>query len=74
MDIEKPIEQLNKMLGYWIHDEIKSALSTTGYFMLPWCKCSNCGFFVQYELNFCPNCGQAKTEEGRRIMRKRMEG
>ena len=29
MDIEKPIEQLNKIRGYWIHDKIQSNQSTT---------------------------------------------
>lgn len=74
MDIEKPIEQLNKIRGYWIHDKIQSNQSTTGYFKLPWCECSNCGFFVQQELNFCPNCGQPKTNEAMRIVMERMEG
>ena len=64
-------KQLNTIRGYWIHEEVPSVLSTTGYFKLPWCECSNCGFFVQQEVNFCPNCGQANTEEGRRIVRER---
>lgn len=74
MDIEKPIEQLNKIRGYWIHDKIQSNQSTTGYFKLPWCECSNCGFFVQQEVNFCPNCGQAKTDEAVQMVMERMEG
>lgn len=70
---EQEAEEIVKLRGYWIHEEVPSVLSTTGYFKLPWCECSNCGFFVQQEVNFCPNCGQAKTDEAVQMVMERLE-
>ena len=58
---EQEVEEILKLRGYWIHEEIQSNQSITGYFKLPSCECSNCGFLVQQELNFCPNCGCLMT-------------
>ena len=47
--------------GEWIHERIKSAESSTGFFFSATCECSLCHTFVQQESNYCPNCG-AKME------------
>ena len=59
--------------GYWIHEEIQSNQSTTGYFKISSCECSKCGYYVQQEANFCPNCGAPMTDEAVDMMLKRME-
>jgi recombinational DNA repair protein RecR len=57
-------EQVEKVWrGYWEHDEISSEKFKTGKFLLPTCSCSKCGAYVQQEANFCPVCGDAKTDE-----------
>ncbi len=40
----------------WIHQKVNNDSSVTGYFILPTCICSNCGFFVQSERERCPKC------------------
>lgn len=58
--------------GYWIHEEIQSNQSTTGYFKISSCECSKCGCYVQQEANFCPYCGAAQTDEAVEITMKRL--
>ena len=31
--------------GYWIHTKVEDSRSVTGFFILPECKCSKCGFW-----------------------------
>ena len=59
--------------GYWEHDEISSEKSKTGKFLLPTCSCSKCGSYVQQEANFCPVCGDAKTDEAVEMVMERLE-
>ena len=59
--------------GYWEHDEISSEKSKTGKFLLPTCSCSKCGAYVQQEANFCPVCGDAKTDEAVQMVMERLE-
>ena len=67
-------EQVEKVWrGYWEHDEISSEKSKTGKFLLPTCSCSKCGCYVQQEANFCPVCGDAKTDEAVQIVMERLE-
>lgn len=67
-------EQVEKVWrGYWEHDEISSEKSKTGKFLLPTCSCSKCGAYVQQEANFCPVCGDAKTDEAVEMVMKRLE-
>lgn len=66
-------EQVEKMRGYWIHEKIQSNQSITGYFELPCCECSNCGCYIQQETNFCPYCGDPKTDEAVQIVIERLE-
>lgn len=67
-------EQVEKeWMGYWIHEEIQSNQSTTGYFKISSCECSKCGCHVQQEANFCPNCGAPMTDEAVDMMLKRLE-
>ena len=41
-------EQVEKVWrGYWIHEEIRSNQSTTGYFKISSCECSKCGCYIQ---------------------------
>ena len=47
----------------WIHTRIRSNESVTGYFILPECKCSNCGYVVGFERPKCPHC-KAIMDEG----------
>ncbi len=42
--------------GYWIHTKVEDSKSVTGFFILPECKCSKCGFVVSYERDRCPHC------------------
>lgn len=58
--------------GYWEHDEISSEKSKTGKFLLPTCSCSKCGSYVQQEANFCPVCGDAKTDEAVEMVMERL--
>lgn len=68
----RPITQ-DQVRGYWIHEKIQSNQSITGYFELPCCKCSNCGCYVQQETNFCPYCGDPKTDEAVQMVMERLE-
>lgn len=63
----------DQMRGYWIHEKIQSNQSITGYFELPCCECSNCGCYVQQETNFCPYCGDPKTDEAVQMVMERLE-
>ena len=67
-------EQVEKVWrGYWIHEEIQSNQSTTGYFKISSCKCSKCGCYVQQEVNFCPYCMAAMTDEAVDMVMERLE-
>ena len=57
--------------GYWIHEEIRSNQSTTGYFKISSCECSKCGCYIQQEANFCPYCGAAQTDEAVEMVTER---
>ena len=67
-------EQVEKVWrGYWIHEEIQSSQSATGYFKISSCECSKCGCYVQQEVNFCPNCGTPMTDEAVQMVMERLE-
>ena len=67
-------EQVEKVWrGYWIHEEIQSNQSTTGYFKISSCECSKCGCYVQQEVNFCPYCMAAMTDEAVEMVMERLE-
>ena len=67
-------EQVEKVWrGYWIHEEIRSNQSTTGYFKISSCECSKCGCYIQQEANFCPYCGAAQTDEVVEMVMERLE-
>ena len=67
-------EQVEKVWrGYWIHEEIQSNQSTTGYFKISSCECSKCGCYIQQEANFCPSCGATMTDEAVDMVMERME-
>ena len=59
--------------GYWIHEEIRSNQSTTGYFKISSCECSKCGCYIQQEANFCPYCGAPMTDEAVEMVMERLE-
>ncbi|MBQ9327796.1 MAG: hypothetical protein IJ225_04590 [Solobacterium sp.] len=40
----------------WIHDRKEDPSSVNGYFILPACVCSNCGYRVGSERDRCPQC------------------
>ncbi len=42
--------------AYWIHEKIKVKQSVTGYYFLPDCTCSNCGYYSRRELPVCLGC------------------
>lgn len=50
--IQKPKPQ-----GQWVHEKISSNKSGAGFFLSPYCSCSNCGIYVREESSFCPGCG-----------------
>ena len=58
--------------GYWIHEEIQSNQSTTGYFKISSCECSKCGCYIQQEANFCPSCGATMTDEAVQMVMERL--
>ena len=66
-------EMVGRMRGYWMHKKVQSNNSMTGYFNLPECECSDCGCIVPQQANFCPHCGEPKTDEAVDIMVKRLE-
>lgn len=37
------------------------------------CRCAKCGYPQDYKHNFCPNCGDAKTDEAMQIVIERLE-
>ena len=42
--------------GYWVHTKVRNEQSVTGYFILPECTCSMCGYVAGYERERCPHC------------------
>ena len=67
-------EQVEKVWrGEWDHKEVISNKSITGKFLLPSCECSLCGCYVQQEVNFCPHCGAAQTDEAVEMVMERLE-
>ena len=66
-------EMVGRMRGYWMHKKVQSNNSMTGYFNLPECECSDCGCIVPQQANFCPHCGEPKTDVAVDIMVKRLE-
>ncbi|MBQ9328574.1 MAG: hypothetical protein IJ225_08595 [Solobacterium sp.] len=42
--------------GSWIHTRIEDPASVTGYFILPECTCSECGYVANFERERCPHC------------------
>ena len=62
-------EQVEKMRGEWIH-----AHSTDNFWTEVW-KCSYCGFEDDNGdcFDFCPECGQPKTDEAVDMVMERLE-
>ena len=50
--------------GEWIHDRLEADGAKLPDLFLPLCQCSECATYVQYESNYCPNCG-AKMERSK---------
>ena len=42
--------------AHWIHKRVNSAKSVKGYFILPECRCSNCGAVATFERPKCQKC------------------
>ena len=63
-------EQVEKMRGEWVHTH-----SADNFWTEVW-KCSYCGFEDDNGdcFDFCPECGQPKTDEAVDMMMERMEG
>ncbi len=55
---ERPAEEPEKTPGhaYWIHHRRHSDSYARGYYSLPVCDCSNCGYVAGIEKPICPNC------------------
>lgn len=49
--------------AYWIHEKIKVKQSVTGFYYLPDCTCSNCGYYSRRELPVCLNCNALMDEK-----------
>lgn len=49
--------------GSWIHKRVQNAESVTGYFILPECKCSLCGYSSTFEKERCPHCKAIMDEK-----------
>lgn len=53
-EVLKLPEEEERKKGKWIHDDPKDAIEAI-FLARP--KCSECGFEIAYETNYCPNCG-----------------
>lgn len=42
--------------AYWIHHRRRSESYAKGYYSLPVCDCSNCGYTASIEKKICPSC------------------
>ena len=62
-------EQVEKMRGEWVHTH-----STDNFWTEVW-KCSYCGFEDDNGdcFDFCPECGQPKTDEAVDMVMERLE-
>ena len=62
-------EQVERMRGEWVHTH-----STDNFWTEVW-KCSYCGFEDDNGdcFDFCPECGQPKTDEAVEMVMERME-
>ena len=51
-------EEAEKTPGhaYWIHHRRRSEAYARGYYSLPVCNCSNCGYLAGMEKPVCPSC------------------
>ncbi len=56
LEAYEQMERRKTIHAYWVHQKKKNEHSVTGYFILPSCICSNCGYFVQSEREKCPKC------------------
>ena len=57
MDCKITKNDLEPLLGGWVDIPQRTHLPR------PWiCRCTHCGCPSDYKHNFCPNCGQPKTE------------
>ena len=63
-------EQVEKVWrGEW--NNINPAVLKPG---VSWvCRCAKCGCSQDYKHNFCPNCGDAKTDEAVEMVMERLE-
>ena len=54
VDAQPTAEVVERKKGKWIHDDPKDAIEAI-FLARP--KCSECGFEIAYETNYCPSCG-----------------
>ena len=54
---QSALEALRNALPHWVHETKEDPSYVTGFYYLPGCKCSECGFKVSYERPYCPHCG-----------------
>jgi len=56
-EVSMPAEEVTEQKhAYWIHHRRKSESYAKGYYSLPVCDCSNCGYTASIEKPVCPNC------------------
>ncbi len=53
---EEPEQQDNTVHAYWIHHRRHSESYARGYYSLPVCDCSACGYTAGIEKPVCPSC------------------
>ncbi|MBQ1532167.1 MAG: hypothetical protein IIZ57_08520 [Solobacterium sp.] len=51
-----PEESIQPGHAYWIHHRRRSESYAKGYYSLPVCDCSNCGYTASIEKKICPSC------------------
>lgn len=61
--IAEQIKEQDERKPYWIHEIIDDEESVTGFYYLPQCRCSNCGYLSSYEKPKCPHCGMIMNTE-----------
>ncbi len=51
------LDAIEAVIPHWIHHKREDAASVSGFYWLPECECSECGFVVNMEKPVCPHCG-----------------
>ena len=54
---ESVLDAIRSGIPHWIHETVDDASYIGGKKYLRECTCSECGFKVSFERQYCPHCG-----------------